>query len=141
MQNNIRIKIVGIFRRSKEVLLVIGEDKIKKKRFYYPPGGGVEFGESSSDALRREIREELNVQIKNEKLLGVLENRFEYNGEKQHEIVFVFGADFSDKALYNQSSIEIQESNNKFNAEWVDLNNAKYPIFPEGIINLVQHKR
>ncbi|MEJ7705366.1 MAG: NUDIX domain-containing protein [Geodermatophilaceae bacterium] len=61
-----------------------------------PWGGGIEFGETAEEALRREFTEELGVALGVVRLLGVLENRFELAGVPGHEIVFVFTAEESD---------------------------------------------
>ena len=41
-------------------------------------GGGIEFLEKSEDALKREFKEELNIDIKVGKFLGISENIFNY---------------------------------------------------------------
>src|SRR5690606_3322932 len=53
-------------------------------------GGSVELGETHSEAIRREVEEELSATIADLRHLGVLENIFEMNGELGHEIVFVY---------------------------------------------------
>jgi len=60
--------------------------------FFRPLGGGIEVGESAEAALRREFAEELAAELAQVRLLGVLENRFLYNGVPGHETVFVFTA-------------------------------------------------
>jgi 8-oxo-dGTP pyrophosphatase MutT (NUDIX family) len=40
-------------------LVAHGHDSVKSEDFYRPLGGGIEFGELSEAALRREIKEEL----------------------------------------------------------------------------------
>ncbi len=75
--------------------LVIKENKIllckgKADDYYYLPGGHVEFGELIEDALKREIMEELGVEVKNIKPLFMLENIFEQKEVKRHEFSHVF---------------------------------------------------
>ncbi|MDW3844990.1 NUDIX domain-containing protein [Micromonospora sp. BRA006-A] len=53
-------------------------------------GGGIDFGETAEAAVRRELREELDVDLLDVRLLGVLENLFHAFGRDGHEIVFVF---------------------------------------------------
>ena len=43
--------------------------------------GGIEFLEKSEDALKREFKEELNIDIKVGKFLGISENIFNYKGK------------------------------------------------------------
>lgn len=53
-------------------------------------GGGVELGETHSDAVRREVSEELSATVLDLRYLGVVENIFQIGGEVGHEIVFVY---------------------------------------------------
>lgn len=53
-------------------------------------GGSVEFGETHSDAVRREVNEELSATIRDLRYLGVVENIFRIDGDVGHEIVFVY---------------------------------------------------
>lgn len=61
---------------------------------------GVEFGETSRQAIVREVQEELSGEITDLRLLGVLENRFTFDGEDGHEIVFVYDGRFADEFMY-----------------------------------------
>ena len=62
--------------------------------FYRPPGGGIEFGEHSREAVVRELREEFALAIDRDDLtlLGVAENAFEFRGDAHHEICFIYEA-------------------------------------------------
>ncbi|MEJ7701535.1 MAG: NUDIX hydrolase [Pyrinomonadaceae bacterium] len=121
-----RIRPISIclFRHENRVLVSEGFDTVKQNYYYRPLGGGIEYGESSREAVVREIREELGVEIENVRLLGVLENIFIYEGQQGHEIVFVFDAEFTDKSLYKLDEIDgyEQEANVKFKAKWYSLN-------------------
>lgn len=57
----IRIRVAGIICKQNKMLL-IGHKKAGKE-YWLLPGGGVNFGESLADALKREFIEELNLKI------------------------------------------------------------------------------
>lgn len=54
------------------------------------PGGGVEPAESSYAAITREVREELGVDIRIERLLWIVEQFFVAGGKSNHEIGLYF---------------------------------------------------
>jgi|SRR3989344_9440672 len=53
-------------------------------------GGGVSFGETLEDAVRREIKEEYNAEAKQLEYLGFREVHREHGGEKTHWVAFDF---------------------------------------------------
>lgn len=54
------------------------------------PGGRVKIGEDSQNAIKREFEEELGIKINVGKLIWSVENFFEYNSNKFHEIGFYY---------------------------------------------------
>ena len=58
--------------------------------YYFFPGGHIEFGEESKDALVRELKEELNLSIKKVSYIGTIENIFKEGKKVHHEINLVF---------------------------------------------------
>lgn len=67
---------ICVFRNNNRILVFEGHDSIKNETYYRPLGGGIEFGESGEEAIRREIMEELHSEIEELKHLGFLENIF-----------------------------------------------------------------
>ena len=138
----IRPIAVCLFRNNNRILVSEGFDSVKQDYYYRPLGGGVEYGETSRDAVAREIREELAAEIENIQLLGVVENIFVYQGEQGHEIVFVFDAEFVDKSLYQLDEIDgyEQEADIKFKAKWYSLGetgNGDGRLVPENLAELL----
>jgi ADP-ribose pyrophosphatase YjhB (NUDIX family) len=76
----------GIAIHDRHVLLV----QARGFGFWFTPGGRVEMGESSTDALRREMREELGVDVEVGRLLWVVENFFQHDGTPAHELALMF---------------------------------------------------
>ena len=58
--------------------------------FWSLPGGRGEMLEPSEETLKREMREELEVEISVDRLVWVVENFFEYDDKPYHELAFYF---------------------------------------------------
>jgi 8-oxo-dGTP pyrophosphatase MutT (NUDIX family) len=138
----IRPIAVCLFRNGNRILVSEGFDTVKQYYYYRPLGGGIEYGESSREAVVREIQEELGARVENLQLLGVVENIFVYEGQLGHEIVFVFDAEFTDKSLYELDEIDVyeQEADVKFKAKWYlldDIQEGNGRLVPEDLVKLL----
>jgi len=133
MQNKIRVNALCIILNNKRILALKGLDKTKGEEFLRLLGGGVDFGETSLIALKREFKEELGATIKDEKLLEVIENIFEYNGETMHEITFLYSAEIIENEYFESPKFKILDSEKEKYAEWVELDEVKekgFKIYP-----------
>lgn len=70
--NKIRVRACGLCIVDEKILL-INHRGITKTNFWSPPGGGLEFGESAEDCLKREFLEETGLQIQVKDFLFVCE--------------------------------------------------------------------
>ncbi len=140
--NQIRPIALCVFRNSDRILVFEGQDPVKGETFYRPLGGGIEFGERSEEAVRRELKEELNVDITNLKYLGMLENIFTFNGNSYHEIVMVFDGALIDSGLYEQAEIHGKEANgDDICASWKSLDEFESGgsiLYPDGLMKLLR---
>ena len=61
-------------------------------KYYFLPGGHVDFGEAAESALVRELKEELDIKVKKISFIGLVENIYKDRNdkEKHHEINLVF---------------------------------------------------
>lgn len=128
----ISVKALCLIEHKGKLLLNKGYDKVKDKTFFRIIGGGVNFREETEKALRREFKEELESEIENLQPVGVIENIFTYEGEKSHEIMFIYRGDLSNKKLYKQKLIPNVDSRD-FPAQWVpisDILNGKVTLYP-----------
>jgi ADP-ribose pyrophosphatase YjhB (NUDIX family) len=104
-------------------------------------GGAIEFGEHSSIAVKREIKEEIGAEICNISFLSSIENIFEYDGKMGHEFVQVYEADFVDPEFYRHESFEaFEDDGSKFKVIWMDIDifkNGEAPLYPGGLLELL----
>ena len=59
----IRILALGLIRDGDRIFISEGYDPGKQQTFYRVLGGGVDFGETSRDALQREFQEEIQAEL------------------------------------------------------------------------------
>ena len=132
---NIQCVAHGIVHHNDRILVYNVIDKSSKKSFYRSIGGHVEFGESSSDTLIREFKEEINECISVFKKLGTYENIFNYKGKTMHEYVTISLVNFNNKRLYSMNEIIGNEGpDRQFIAKWIsvdDFINENKTIYPE----------
>ena len=109
---------------------------------YALPGGRVEIGENSEETIKREILEETGKEIEIKGYISTIENFFEMNNQKYHEIMFVHKAEFTneeDKLL--QKTIKNIEGKDFLQYEWVDIDKIdEYPILPKVIKEILKEK-
>jgi len=142
-KERIRPIVICLFRHGGRILVSEAYDSSKGDYFCRPLGGGIEFGEHSRDAVLREIREEVGAEVENLKLVGVLENIFVYEGAQGHEIVFVYDAEFKDRAIYGRGEIQgyQAEADAGFVARWRSPEEMKLQgirLVPEGLADLLR---
>lgn len=132
----IRPIVLGIVRKGNKLLVSKGYDKSKKQEFYRCLGGGIEFLERSEDALIREFKEELNINIKVGKFLGICESIFNYKGKNAHELVLLYDAYIDDKDY--QEKYKVIDDESETEAVWIEINRFKdkeLTLYPEEIFN------
>jgi ADP-ribose pyrophosphatase YjhB (NUDIX family) len=131
-----------LIRRGEEILVGKGYDPAQERAFYRPPGGGIHFGETSRDAVVREMREELGVALENLRYLGIVENIYTFLGRDGHEIALVYEAAFADPTLYEQVELSAQEEGiGPYRAVWrspAQMAQEGTPLDPEGLASLLR---
>lgn len=130
----IRPVVLGVIKKENKLLVSKGYDKSKNQEFYRCLGGGIEFLENSNEALKREFKEEINIEIEIGKFLGISENIFKYNGKDAHELILFYEAYINDKDY--QYEYDLIDDNSETKAIWVDIDkfkNKELILYPEEI--------
>lgn len=98
----------------------------------YLPGGHVEWGETSAEALHREWREELGTDCRVCEFLGLEEQVYRLDGEDVAEISTVFRVECEGVPAGEENEVVSAESHIRF--EWVPLGELEAAeLMPEGI--------
>jgi 8-oxo-dGTP pyrophosphatase MutT (NUDIX family) len=138
-QSTIRLKVIGIAFSENRILVceVLNDERTLKG--WCPLGGGVNFGETSEEALRREFMEELGCQLTILDKPIFCENIFEHQGVKGHEIVLIFPVILNDSNLYKKVRFQIKEDSGSLHwVEWVELDRFKHNkdvLFPSSLLS------
>lgn len=102
-------------------------------------GGRIAIGEDSEETIKRELKEELGKDIEIIDYVTTIENFFDFNGKKYHEIFFVYKADFindDDKKI--EYTLKNLEGDENLQYEWLDINSLEnYNLQPESIKNML----
>ncbi len=127
-------RIVGIAIHENKVLL----HKAENDDFWALPGGRAEFFESSEETLRREMKEEINVDVSINRLIWIVENFFVYDDQKFHELAMYYLMNFQQHSyvLKEKQSFYGNEEGVRLIFKWFDIdelgNITLYPSFLKG---------
>ncbi|WP_427160258.1 NUDIX hydrolase [Aliinostoc sp. HNIBRCY26] len=125
-KRDIRVITLGLIRDEERIFVSEGYDPVKQSTFYRALGGGVDFGETSLEALKREFQEEIQADLTNIRYLGCIENIFVYDGQPGHEIIQLYQCDFADFKFYQLESLVFSEGeNHQHTALWMDISRFK----------------
>lgn len=126
----LNVRTTGIFINGEKVLVHKCDEG-----HYALPGGRVQANEDSISALKREVAEELNLEIENTYSIGVVENFFTVPEANYHEYMWMIKSEFKDKSVYDKENIIGCEQNKQLVFEWVDINKLEDINFrPIGVI-------
>ena len=144
---DITIDVENYKLNIRAAVVIIHNNKVLTHRninsdHYALPGGRVEIGENSEETVKREILEETGKKIEIKGYVATIENFFEMNNQKYHEIMFIHKAEFvneEDKIL--QETIKNIEGKDFLQYDWVDLDKIdEYPIMPKVIKEILKEK-
>lgn len=71
--NHLRVRVCGVYIKENKILLVKHHALQEEGFFWAPPGGGLQFGETIEEALKREFIEETGLNIEIHELVAVTE--------------------------------------------------------------------
>ena len=137
---NFKFRVSGLIIRNNKILLVDMDDS----GFLCLPGGYVELGETTEEAVKRELIEEIGKDIVVKIYLGVVEiyfiNKF---SKKMHEISFYYLMDFvsCDVEESNFTLIEKDKGHNiKLDFKWINIDEIdNFDIRPKFLKDLFKN--
>ncbi len=139
--NTIRPKVIGIAKQENRLLVCEVLNDQGERKGWCPLGGGVEFGETCENALKREIAEELGCGILISGQPFIYENIFEHHGFTGHEIILAFPVRFDDPQIYAKKRFQICESRGSMHwVEWIEMErflSGEEILFPSALLKQI----
>lgn len=123
-EGHFNLRVAGVFIRQNRLLLA----KDRDEGYFFLPGGRVKLNETSEEAIRREMIEELDTEIIIHRLLWVVENIFsrEETGEQYHEVgLYYLLSPAHEQELCDDDIFETREGEYVNNFEWLTLDRVK----------------
>ena len=132
----LNVRAAGIIIHNNKILT----HRNIKSDHYALIGGRVEIGEDSVATLKREIMEEMGKEIEITGYISTIENFFEMDSRKYHEIMFVHKAEFkNEKDQKIEDTIKNIEGKDYLVYEWIPLEKIdEYPIKPEVVKEILK---
>ncbi len=124
--DNFKLRVTGIIMNGDSVLL----DKHSVDNKYRLPGGRVSINESSEDAIKRELEEEIGVIFDIDSFVGITEEFYiNYEGIKTHCINLYYKAKFSNPEEINKIEFDRLEDDHGTSVQhgfkWVKLSDLE----------------
>jgi len=121
--------VVCNFRHNGKGEYVLGfrSDKSRDEHFTWEPtgSGGLKFGETIEDAVRREVMEELASEVKQIEFLGIHEALRDIDGQVTHWLYIL------NKVLVDDTMVKITEPEKCLKLEWFTIGNFPSPLMSQ----------
>lgn len=141
LSNRIRVRVGALIFDHPEspqtILLVQHRGIFDERPFWTPPGGEVQFGESLTEALIREVREETQLEI----APGPLTYTLDFVRPPLHAVSFYFRATIREGTLHTGIDPELTMEEQLIQAvAFLPLNElTQYYVVPEGLTETLLH--
>lgn len=148
MKDSIRMKNDDYYFKFRAAGLLIQDNKVlivemDNNGFFCLPGGYVDIGETTEDAVKRELYEEFGKEVRIRKYLGMVENYFETKSlRRMHEISCYYLLELSDPNVSLQDISLVENDNDhivRLDFKWVNIGEIdNYDLRPSFLKELVK---
>jgi ADP-ribose pyrophosphatase YjhB (NUDIX family) len=141
MEVETRQAALCIIRHNNKFLVAEITDPQTGVTLHRPPGGGVEQGESPEQAVRRELLEELSVNLTNVQPFGLVDHIWFWKGREVQERAWLFLANSSDDPRLSRGETpELLEANGRrARTLWRSIDGIAHRLPPLCPSTLLEH--
>lgn len=139
-EGRFNVRAAAVITDRERLLVMLDE----RSPYYYIPGGRISFGESAEQAVLRELREELEIEAKAEKLLWVVESFFteDVSLERYHELAYYFQIDISGTDLLERGDqfLLTEGERHRHDFLWMPFSEVETAyLYPTFLRNRIHH--
>jgi thiaminase (transcriptional activator TenA) len=137
----IRPLVAAVIRDGDRILVWDDHNPDTGEVVAVPLAGGIEFGETGEEATARELREEIGATVTRADYLGAIEDIFDWEGQKRHELYLLYDVDIAERAIYEAEEVPIVEPDGtSYVARWRSLGEFKGAtrLVPDGLLDLIE---
>lgn len=111
----------------------------QSESFYRFPGGSIEFGETASLTIVRELQEEFDLDFVVGELAAVSENLFEYDTRKRHDLTLIHWCSLANDNEMKMEQVRWHNEHSTVKLVWRTLNKiSARPVYPNGILDVLR---
>ncbi|WP_432360747.1 NUDIX hydrolase [Sporosarcina sp. UB5] len=126
----LRAEAIIVNKDKTEILVQCDFDE----SFYRLPGGSIEFGETASEAIKRELIEEFDLALNIGQLACISESIIQYNGKRRHDCTLIHWCSSNKNAM----NYLLHKEHPKVKLVWRTISQlSERPFYPEGILDII----
>jgi thiaminase/transcriptional activator TenA len=137
----VRPLVAAVIRDGDRILVWEDHNPATGETVCVPLAGGIEFGEAGAEAVARELHEEIGATVTRVDYLGTIEDIYEWDGQKRHELYLVYDVDLADRRVYRADEVPVVEPDRtRYVARWRALGefDRQARLVPDGLLDLIE---
>lgn len=138
MNGRISVRVGAICRNGDRILL----QRKRPDPFWAVPGGSLEVGETSRAGVRREMSEELGVDVEIGRLLALVETSFELDGVTFQQVGLYYQVDMPPEVTGVASPVSVEETTDLeyrwFSPDELKELDVRPQVFKEALVSGIQ---